>query len=114
MVEQGLCTLEDIDKAITSTYGPRFTFEGPCRLGDFVDLDVSAFVFQNLFPTLSDAKTPSPILLDMVKQGKLGVKTGEGLNGKYPDPAKAYSDRDTKVSKMIKAIREVNDSFDNK
>ena len=112
MVEQGLCSFADIDKALVATYGPRFTFEGPCQLGDFVGLDVTAFVFKNLFPTLSDAKTPSPVLLSMVQQGKLGVKSGSGLAGDYPDPVKAYKDRDTKVIKMIKAIDEVNRSME--
>lgn len=111
MVEQGMCSFEDIDKAIVATYGPRFTFEGPGQLGDFVGLDVSAFVFSNLFPTLSDAKAPSPVLLNMVKEGKLGVKSGEGLGGKYDDPVKAYNERDTKVIKMIKAINDVNKSM---
>ena len=111
MVEQGYATFEDIDKAIVATYGPRFTFEGPCQLGDFVGLDVSAYVFNNIFPTLCNAETTSPVILDMVGKGKLGVKTGEGLCGSYPDPEQAYKDRDTRVIKTIKAISEVERSM---
>lgn len=111
MVEQGYATFEDIDKAIVATYGPRFTFEGPGRLGDFVGLDVSAYVFNNIFPTLCNADSTSPVILGMVKQGKLGVKAGEGLCGSYPDPERAYRDRDTRVIKTIKAISEVEKSM---
>lgn len=107
MVENGFASFEDIDNAIVATYGPRFTFEGPCQLGDYVGLDVSAYVFNNIFPTLCNAQSTSPVILDMVKQGKLGVKTGEGLLGAYPDPAASYSERDTRVIKMLKAIKEL-------
>lgn len=107
MVEGGYVSFEDVDKAIVATYGPRFTFEGPCRLGDFVGLDVCAYVFNNLFPTLSNASTVSPLILADVREGKLGVKTGEGLCGSYGDPAAAYRDRDTRLIRTIKAIRDI-------
>ncbi|MGN0715212.1 MAG: 3-hydroxyacyl-CoA dehydrogenase family protein [Anaerovoracaceae bacterium] len=108
MVEQGYTTFEDIDKAIVATYGPRFAFEGPCKLGDFVGLDVSAFVFNVIYPTLCNAESTSPVILNMVGQKKLGVKTGEGLCGTYDNPAKAYQNRDAQVIRMLKAIDMVN------
>lgn len=107
MVEKGYTTFEDIDKAIVATYGPRFPFEGPCQLGDFVGLDVSAYVFNNIFPTLSTAQETSPVILNMISQGKLGVKSGEGLCGKYEDPVEAYQKRDTNVIKMVQAIQKL-------
>lgn len=111
MVEEGYASFEDIDKAIVATYGPRFTFEGPCRLGDFVGLDVAAYVFNNIFPTLCNDSSTSPVMLDKVKKGQLGVKTGEGLCGSYPDPAKAYADRDARVIRTIKAIRDIDEEM---
>ncbi len=107
MVEAGYVSFEDVDKAIVATYGPRFTFEGPCRLGDFVGLDVCAYVFNNLFPTLSNATSVSPLILKDVQEGKLGVKTGEGLCGSYKDPEAAYRDRDIRLIRTIKAIRDI-------
>ncbi len=107
MLEKGYTTFEDIDKAIVATYGPRFPFEGPCQLGDFVGLDVSAYVFNNIFPTLSTAQETSPVILNMISQGKLGVKSGEGLCGKYEDPVEAYQKRDTNVIKMVQAIQKL-------
>ena len=107
MVEKGYTTFEDVDKAIVATYGPRFPFEGPCQLGDFVGLDVSAYVFNNIFPTLSTAQETSPVILNMISQGKLGVKTGEGLCGKYENPVEAYQKRDSNVIKMVQAIEKL-------
>lgn len=110
MVEAGYVSFEAVDKAIVAAYGPRFTFEGPCRLGDFVGLDVCACVFNNLFPTLSNASSVSPLILKDVQKGKLGVKSGEGLCGSYADPAAAYQDRDTRLIRTIKAIRDIDAS----
>ena len=86
MVEKGFAAFEDIGNAIMATYGPRFPLEGPCQLGDFAEPDVSAYVFNNIFPSLCNAQSTSPAIPDMVKRGKPDVKTGEGLRGTYHNP----------------------------
>lgn len=48
---------------------------------DFIGLDTVAFVNNIIFPDLcNDTSTPK-IVTDKVKQGKLGIKSGEGF---YP------------------------------
>lgn len=68
-------------------------------------------MFNNIFPTLCNDSSTSPVMLDKVKKGQLGVKTGEGLCGSYPDPAKAYADRDARVIRTIKAIRDIDEEM---
>lgn len=78
MVEQGVGTAEDIDKAMTLGYG--FPM-GPLRLTDLVGLDVRLAIAEYLSKALPDAKhfTPPALLREMVAAGKLGKKSGEGF-----------------------------------
>lgn len=105
----GWATPEDIDKAIVSTFGPRYTFEGPFALSDFAGLDIYERLATLLPPVLcSDKECPS-ILREKTEKGLLGVKSGEGFY-KYEDFANAHKNRDTKIMKMIQAIDAVNHS----
>jgi 3-hydroxybutyryl-CoA dehydrogenase len=53
---------------------------GPLRLTDLVGLDVRLAIAEHLHRALgSDAFRPPPILERMVRDGKLGKKTGEGF-----------------------------------
>lgn len=107
IAETGVATPEDIDKAITATFGPRYAFEGPFGLSDFAGIDIYERLATLLPPVLcSDTKCPE-FLHKMVEEGKLGVKSGEGFY-RYEDEKAARRNRDTKIMKMISAIREVN------
>jgi 3-hydroxybutyryl-CoA dehydrogenase len=78
MVEQGVASAEDIDKAMTLGYG--FPM-GPLRLTDLVGLDVRLHIAEYLSEKLPDAGhfRPPQLLRDMVAQGKLGKKSGQGF-----------------------------------
>ena len=76
MVESGVASAEDIDKAMTLGYG--FPM-GPLRLTDLVGLDVRLSIAEYLASTLGDRFTPPTLLREMVAAGKLGQKSGEGF-----------------------------------
>ncbi len=107
IAENGWATPEDIDKAITSTFGPRYTFEGPFALSDFAGIDVYERLGTLLPPVLNPSTDCPPSLKELVKNSKLGVKSKEGYYT-YPDPVQAKKIRDSKIIKMIKVIEEVN------
>jgi 3-hydroxybutyryl-CoA dehydrogenase len=53
---------------------------GPLTLADFIGLDVCLSIMQILYDGFGNPKyAPCPLLVNMVKAGKLGRKTGEGL-----------------------------------
>ncbi|MDC0526516.1 3-hydroxybutyryl-CoA dehydrogenase [Euryarchaeota archaeon] len=53
---------------------------GPLRLADFIGLDTCLAIMQVLHRDMNDDKyRPCPLLIEMVKKGKLGNKTGEGF-----------------------------------
>ena len=78
MVEQGVGSPEDIDKAMTLGYG--FPM-GPLRLTDLVGLDVRLHIAEYLSKSLPMGAhfEPPALLRRMVAEGKLGKKSGEGF-----------------------------------
>ena len=77
MVEQGVASVEDIDKAMELGYNHPM---GPLRLTDLVGLDVRLAIAEYLHATLKlPHYAPPAILRDKVQKGELGKKTGKGF-----------------------------------
>ncbi len=77
MLEQGVASAEDIDKAMVLGYNHPM---GPLRLTDLVGLDIRLNIAEYLFEKLnSEVFRPPEILRRKVAEGKLGKKTGEGF-----------------------------------
>ena len=53
---------------------------GPLHLADFIGLDVCLSILKVMHEGFKDEKyKPSPLLIKMVKNGELGIKTGQGF-----------------------------------
>jgi 3-hydroxybutyryl-CoA dehydrogenase len=77
MLEQGVASADDIDKAMTLGYRHPM---GPLRLTDVVGLDVRLAIAEHLHRELgTDAFRPPAILKRLVAEGRLGKKTGRGF-----------------------------------
>jgi len=76
MVESGVASAEDIDAAMTLGYKHPI---GPLKLTDLVGLDVRLAIAEHLASTLGDRFEPPQLMRQMVADGKLGKKTGEGF-----------------------------------
>jgi 3-hydroxybutyryl-CoA dehydrogenase len=77
MVEQGVASAGDIDKAMELGYGHPM---GPLRVTDLVGLDVRLAIATYLHRELGDPHyAPPAILADKVQRGELGKKTGKGF-----------------------------------
>jgi 3-hydroxybutyryl-CoA dehydrogenase len=77
MLEEGVASADDIDRAMTLGYNHPV---GPLRLTDLVGLDVRLAIARYLSRTLNDARFAPPRILErLVAEGKLGRKTGEGF-----------------------------------
>ncbi len=75
--ENGLGTLEDLDKAMTLGCGHPM---GPFTLLDFVGLDTSYYIANIMFEEFREpAYAPPPLLKRMVLAGRLGRKSGQGF-----------------------------------
>ena len=77
MVEEGVASPQDIDKAMELGYRHPM---GPLKLTDLVGLDVRLGIAEYLCETLgSEAFRPPELLKRMVAEGKLGKKSGQGF-----------------------------------
>jgi 3-hydroxybutyryl-CoA dehydrogenase len=77
MVEQGVASAPDIDKAMELGYGHPM---GPLKVTDLVGLDVRLAIAEYLHRELGGAHyAPPAILRDKVRRGELGKKTGKGF-----------------------------------
>jgi 3-hydroxybutyryl-CoA dehydrogenase len=62
---------------------------GPLQLADFIGLDVCLAILQVMYDGFKNPKyAPCPLLVNMVRAGKLGVKSGEGFYN-YAESKKA-------------------------
>jgi 3-hydroxybutyryl-CoA dehydrogenase len=78
LIDEGIVTPEDLDIAVKASYGFRLACMGPMAQEDLIGLDTSARVSANVFKLLSSKTEPSPVLLEKVKKGELGIKSGKG------------------------------------
>jgi 3-hydroxybutyryl-CoA dehydrogenase len=77
MVEEGVASPEDIDRAMELGYGHPM---GPLKLTDLVGLDVRLSIAEYLYRELgSPAFRPPQLLKKMVRAGQLGRKSGQGF-----------------------------------
>ena len=107
-LETGVATAEDIDRVVKAGFGFRLANLGPLETSDFGGLDTFYRLAQHLFPDLSDAKAAPPVLEKFVKEGKLGVKTGEGFYSYPPAVAKKkIRERDRRLIQQLKLFQMV-------
>ena len=77
MVEEGVASAGDIDRAMELGYGHPM---GPLKLTDLVGLDVRLSISEYLYRELGTANfRPPQLLKKMVRAGKLGKKSGQGF-----------------------------------
>jgi 3-hydroxybutyryl-CoA dehydrogenase len=79
LLKEGVADAEDIDTAITAGPGFRWAFTGPIEIADFGGLDTWQRVFDNVSPVLDQSKEAPELIRDLVAEGKLGTKSGEGI-----------------------------------
>lgn len=84
LVEAGVCSMADIDAAVTAGLGARWAAIGPFATMDLAGLGVHAAVADRLFPSLSVAFERPPALARLRAAGADGARGGQGLLGSYP------------------------------
>src|ERR1700681_4045821 len=85
MLQEGIASAADIDKALKLGLNHPM---GPFELVDLVGLDTRLNILEYLHKSLGEKYRPAPLLVQYVKAGRLGRKSGRGVY-EYPEaPAK--------------------------
>jgi len=81
MLQEGIASAADIDKALKLGLNHPM---GPFELVDLVGLDTRLSILEYLHKSLGDKYRPAPLLVQYVKAGRLGRKSGRGVY-EYPE-----------------------------
>ena len=81
MLQEGIASAADIDKALRLGLNHPM---GPFELVDLVGLDTRLNILEYLHKSLGEKYRPAPLLVQYVKAGRLGRKSGRGVY-EYPD-----------------------------
>lgn len=79
LLEMGVASAEDIDKAVMGSFGLRLSVQGILKTMDLAGLDLMLKGCSHLFKKINSSKEEPKILSKIVLQGNLGVKTGRGF-----------------------------------
>ena len=81
MLQEGVASAADIDKALKLGLNHPM---GPFELVDMVGLDTRLHILEYLHRSLGEKFRPAPLLVQYVKAGRLGRKSGKGVY-EYPE-----------------------------
>lgn len=76
MLQEGIASAADIDKALKLGLNHPM---GPFELVDLVGLDTRLHILEYLHKALGEKYRPAPLLVQYVKAGRLGKKSGRGV-----------------------------------
>ena len=79
MVEQGISSPQDIDRALRTSFVPRYTAVGIFEHFDYAGLDMVKSIEETLYHDLCDDKEPHKLIVDHFNKGELGYKSGQGV-----------------------------------
>jgi 3-hydroxybutyryl-CoA dehydrogenase len=85
MLQEGVASAADIDKALKLGLNHPM---GPFELVDLVGLDTRLNILEYLHKSLGEKYRPAPLLVQYVKAGRLGRKSGRGVY-EYPEESVA-------------------------
>ena len=80
LVEEGVATAEEIDRAVRSGFGPRYTAMGLCEFIDYGGVDILYYAASSMARALDAPRyEPPPIVERLMRSGRRGAREGEGF-----------------------------------
>jgi 3-hydroxybutyryl-CoA dehydrogenase len=81
LVEEGVATPADIDRAVRAGFGPRYTAMGMCEFIDYGGLDILYYASKSMARALDAPRYEPPAIVQrLMREGKRGAREGEGLS----------------------------------
>lgn len=102
LLDRGIASAEDIDKAVKAGFGFRLPSMGIFEKVDQSGIDVHYAIESYLMPELDRGTEPNPVVSDLVEAGDLGLKTGRGVyDWERTDPDEVVAKRDAKLLEQL-------------
>ena len=80
LVEEGVATPEDIDRAVRAGFGPRYTAMGLCEFIDYGGVDILYYAAESMARALEAPRyEPPAIVKRLMESGRRGAREGEGF-----------------------------------
>jgi 3-hydroxybutyryl-CoA dehydrogenase len=80
LVEEGVATPEDIDRAVRAGFGPRYAAMGLCEFIDYGGLDILYYASRSMAQALEAPRYEPPAIVErLMREGKRGAREGQGL-----------------------------------
>ena len=79
LIERGITTPADIDRAVKYAIGMRYSSIGLLEYFDAVGFELERAIAENIYPNLCCTKDIQKTVLDGIAQGKTGQSAGQGL-----------------------------------
>jgi 3-hydroxybutyryl-CoA dehydrogenase len=109
LVDAGVCSAEDIDRVVKGTFALRLPVLGPMENMDLVGLSLVEKVERYLFPDLATNAEPAEALTSRLREGKTGMKAGQGFyDWSQRDAAAVVALRDKQIARQLEFLREQN------
>ena len=89
IVAEGIADAETVDTVVKASFGRRLAVLGPLENADLVGTDLTLDIHNVVLGHLDRSPGPSPYLASLVRDGRLGMKSGEGFRHWLPDEAQA-------------------------
>jgi 3-hydroxybutyryl-CoA dehydrogenase len=93
LIAAGICDAETIDEVVKSGFGARMAVLGPMEQTDLVGVDLTLDIQYVLMADLDRSIEPTPLIKNLVANGKLGMRTGEGFRKWTQQSAEAVRER---------------------
>ena len=103
LVERGICDAKTVDDVVKASFGRRLAVLGPMENADQVGTDLTLAIHDVVLPAIESRPGPSPLLQQLVADGKLGFKSGQGFQSWSAEQQTALR---TRVMKHLKAMRD--------
>lgn len=87
VIDQGLASAEDVDRAVRYCFGFRYVAAGPILQKELAGLETQLEAGRTIYPSLCNSPDPSPTLARLVAENRLGPRTGRGFRDWPPDVA---------------------------
>jgi 3-hydroxybutyryl-CoA dehydrogenase len=82
IVENGIASPEDVDTAVKTSFGLRLPYLPPLVNSDLVGTQLTYQIHSTVLKAIEDTHEPSPLLTEMINEGKLGFRAEKNAEGK--------------------------------